>query len=79
MRKRGQGHCLIFDPGSHSITISNVSSKATGPVVTKFQIEPPWAEGRKVCSNSPGQMTNMVAMSIHGKNLCKSSSLKLEV
>ena len=42
------------------MTISNISSKATGPFVTKFHVEPPWMEGRKVCSNSPlGQLTNM--------------------
>ena len=58
---------------SHSITISNMSSKATGPNVTKFCIEPPWAGEGKVSSNCPGHMTNMVAMSIHGKNLYKSS------
>ena len=47
------------------MTISNISSKATGPFVTKFHVEPPWIEGRKVCSNSPlGQLTNMAAMPI---------------
>ena len=50
-----------------------MSSKATGPNVTKFCIEPPWAGEGKVSSNCPGHMTNMVAMSIHGKNLYKSS------
>ena len=29
---------------------------------------PPWDEGTKVCSNGPGHMTNMAAMSIYGKN-----------
>ena len=68
MRTRGHGHSLTFDQGSHSITISDLS-KATGPIVTNFYIERPWAEGRKVCSNSPGHMTKMAAMPIHGKNL----------
>ena len=58
------------------MTISNISSKATGPVVTKFHIELPLAERRKVCSNSPGHMTNMAAMPVHGKSLYKSSSLE---
>ena len=62
---------LLLTQGSHSITIS-VISKATGPIVTNFYIERPWAEGRKVCSNSPGHMTNMAAMPIHGKSLYKS-------
>ena len=30
----------------------------------------------KLCSNGPGHMTNMAAMSIHGKNLKQSSSLE---
>ena len=63
----------LFD-GSHSITISDIS-KATGPIFTNFYIERPWAEGRKVCSNSPGHMTNMAIMPIHGKNLYKSPLL----
>ena len=76
MRTRAQGHCLTFDLDSHSMIISNISSKATGPIVTKFHIVPPWAEGRKVYSNSPGHMTNMADMPIHGNNLYKSSSLE---
>ena len=35
----------------HSMTISNISSKATGPIVTKSHLEPPEAEGTKLCSN----------------------------
>ena len=75
MRTRGHGHCLTFDLGSHSITISDIS-KATGPIVTDFYIEWPWAEGKKVCSNSLGHMTKMAVMPFHGKNLNKSSSLE---
>ena len=37
------------------------------PIVIEFYIEPPWAEGRKVCSNSPGHMTNMAAMPVHNE------------
>ena len=75
---RGQGHGLTtLTQGSHSITIPDIS-QATGPIFTNFYIEPPWAEGRKVCSNSPSHMTNMAAMPVHGENLytCKSSSLE---
>ena len=34
-------------------------------------MEPPWDRGTKVCSNSPGRMTNMATMLIYGKNLKK--------
>ena len=41
------------------------------PIVTKFYIEPPRAQGRKVCSNSPGHMTKRAAMPTDGKKLYK--------
>ena len=46
MSTRGQGHSLTFGQDSHSKTIS-YKSKATGPVVIKFYVEPPGAEGTK--------------------------------
>ena len=56
-------------------TISNdFSSETTGPIATKFHIQPPGTLGKKNCSNGLGHMTNMAAMPIHGKNLKKSSS-----
>ena len=56
-------------------TISNnFSSETTGPIITKFRIEPPEVGGKKTCSNDVGHMTNMAAMPIFGKNLKKSSS-----
>ena len=62
---------------SHSIIKkSNVSSKVTEPILTKLNMEPPWVEGRNFCSSSPGHMTNMAAMPIHGKKNIKSSSLE---
>ena len=33
-----------FPTYSHSMTIPNISSKATGPIVTKFYVEPPGAK-----------------------------------
>ena len=39
-------------------------------------MEPPWDRGTKVCSNGPGHMTNMAAMSIFDKNIKISSSLE---
>ena len=56
-------------------TISNdFSSETTGPIATKFHIQPPGPLGKKSCSNGLGHMTNMAAMPIYGKNLTKSSS-----
>ena len=46
----------------------------TGPNVTKFLLEPPWAEGIKICTNPQGHMTNMATMPIYGKTLFESSS-----
>ena len=34
---------------------------------SKFHMESPWDGGMKVCSNGPGHMTKMAAMSIYGK------------
>ena len=48
------------------MTTSNISSKATGPVVTKFHIE---LLGLR--ENSPGQVTNMAAMPVHGNELIR--------
>ena len=54
---------------SQSMTVSIISSKATEPIVTKFYVEPPEAEGTKICLNRPGHMTSMVTTPIYGKNL----------
>ena len=55
-------------------TISNnFSSETTGPIATKFHIQPPGPLGKK-SSNGLGIMTNMATMPIYGKNLKKSSS-----
>ena len=53
------------------MTISNISSKATGPNITKFLVEPPGVEEMKMFTNRPGHMTNMATMPIYmyGKNL----------
>ena len=58
-------------------TISNdFSSKTTGPIATKFHIQPPGHLGKKNCSNGLGHMTNMATMPIYGKNLKKSSTIE---
>ena len=41
------------------MTVSNISSEATGPFVTKFYVELSGAEETKIYSNGPGYMTNM--------------------
>ena len=60
-------------PSVHRLsTISNdFSSETTGPIDTKFHIQPPGPLGKKNCSNGLGHMTNMAAMPIYGKNLKK--------
>ena len=65
MSRRGQGHCLTFD----RMTISNISSKATGPSFTEAHLEPPGADGTKICSNYIVYMTNMATTTIYGKIL----------
>ena len=56
-------------------TISNIfSSETAWPIKAKFNVEPPWEGGTKVCINGPGHMTKMGAMPRYGKNLKKSSS-----
>ena len=77
MNIKGQGHSLTLVQGHSDSTFSNVFSlETTGPVEAKFHVEPPWDEGMKVCSNDPGHITSMAAMTIYGKNLNKSSSLE---
>ena len=54
--------------------MSNISSKFTQPIITKFHIEPPEVEETKICSNCPGHMTNMATMPLYCKKLLKSYS-----
>ena len=56
-------------------TFSNIFfSETTGPIETKFHMEPPWDGGSKDCSNGPGHMTKMAGVPVYGKNLQNSSS-----
>ena len=58
--------CSVVRPS----TISNgFPSESTGPIATKFHIQPPGPLGKKSYSNGLGHMTNMAAMPIYGKNL----------
>ena len=49
----------------------NIFSKITGPIETKFHVEPPWVGGMKVCSGGLGHMTKMAATPVYGKNHLK--------
>ena len=51
------------------MTVSNISTKITGPIVTIFHVERPLAEGIEICSYILDHMTNMATMPIYGKNL----------
>ena len=42
--------------------------KKARPIKAKFNVEPQWKGGTKVCTNGPGHMTKMAAMPIYGKN-----------
>ena len=56
----------------HRSQFSNLfSSETAWPIKAKFNVEPPWEGGTKVCINGPGHMTKMAAMPIYGKNLKK--------
>ena len=69
------------------MTISNISAKASGPVVTKFHTEPSGAEEIKICVNGPGpgftklfRSTKFVVVLlfyVHGKHLrsCREGQL----
>ena len=46
------------------------------PIKAKFSVEPPWIEGKKVCSRHLGRMTKMTATPIYGKNSSKIFSFR---
>ena len=61
---------IDLGPRLFRFTFSNFFSLETAWLIkAKFHVEPPWDGGMKVCSNGPGHMTNMAAMTIYGKNL----------
>ena len=72
MNIKGQGVSLTLVQGHSDSTFANFFSLETAkPNKAKFHVESPWDRGTKVCSNSPGHMTNMAALPIYGKNLKK--------
>ena len=52
-------------------TFSNIFSKTTWPIKAKFNVEPLWVGGTKVCSRHLGHMTKMAATPIYGINPSK--------
>ena len=74
MSRRSQGHCLTFDPRLSCFDNFKHLLKATGPIVTKSHLEPPGADGTKICSNPIVHMTNMATTPIYVKILSKSST-----
>ena len=48
------------------LLISNdFSSEASGSILLKFHVEPPWGRRMKDCLNGHGPLTKMAAMSIY--------------
>ena len=60
-------------PGLYTCTqplFSNILfSETAWSIKPKFYVEPSWERGTKDYINCPGNMTNMAAMPIYGKNL----------
>ena len=70
MNMKGQGHSLTLVQGHSDSTFANFFSLETArPIEARFNVEPRWGGGSKICSNGPGHLTNMAVMPIYGKNL----------
>ena len=50
------------------MTISNITSNATAPIVTESHLEPPGADGTKIYSNRIVHMNNMATTPIMVKS-----------
>ena len=69
MNIKGQGHSLALVQGRSDSTLKFFFCLDTAkPIEAKFHVYPQWDGETKVCSNGPGHMTNMAAMSIYSKN-----------
>ena len=73
MSTKGHGHSLPCDSGLSYFKSFNVSSKATGPIVIKYHVEPLWVAGTKCCSNGSGHTIKMMPRP-YGNSLEKSST-----
>ena len=54
-----------------STMLKDLLLQTAWPIKAKFDVEPPWVGGTKVCSRQLGHMTKMAAMPIYGKNPIK--------
>ena len=72
MSRRGQSHCLTFDPGLSLYDKFKHLLKSHWANCNQYHLEPPGADGTKICSNRIVHMTNMATTSIYGKILLKS-------
>ena len=70
MNIKGQGHSLSLVQGHSDSTfyLFFFSLETAKLTEAKFHLYPPLYEGTKVCSNGPGHLTNIAAMSIYVKN-----------
>ena len=67
VRRASGVHPSVSRPSA--FTISNIFFSETAcPIKAKFNVEPPWVGGTKVCSWHLGHMTKMAALPIYGKN-----------
>ena len=69
MNIKGQGNSLTLVKGTQSQQFQTSSLETAKPIDAKFNMEPPWDGGMKVCSKRPGHMTDMPAMPIYDKIL----------
>ena len=72
MNIKGQGHSLTLVQGRSDSTLKFFFCLETAkPNEAKFHVYPQWDGETKVCSNGPGHMTNMAAMSIYSEKPLK--------
>ena len=62
-------YIIFFCMGKMLIISNDFSSEASGPMLFKFHVEPPWGRGTKDCKNGHDPLTKVAAMPIFGKNL----------
>ena len=56
---KGRGHPLTLAHGHSESTFSNLFFLETArPIEAKFQVEPLWDEGTKICTKGQGHITN---------------------
>ena len=70
MNAKGQGHLVTLAKGHLGwIFLKSFFLETTRQIQIIFNLKPVWDGRNKLCSNSLGHMTKMVAMPKYGKNL----------